>query len=101
MASVMISRPAGTRAPDAEAAHWTDLAACRASGADPELFFPVSETGMVAHRQVAQAKAVCARCPVASQCLDWAVRNGEPEGIWGGTTPSERRRLRRRRLHVA
>lgn len=100
MASVMISRPADERQPDAEAAHWTELAACRAPGTDPELFFPVSETGM-ASRQVALAKTVCARCPVTDQCLDWAVRTGEPEGIWGGTTPSERRRLRRRRLRVA
>jgi WhiB family redox-sensing transcriptional regulator len=97
----MISRPAGGLQPDAEAAHWTGRAACRARGTDPELFFPVSETGLAAHRQVAQAKAVCARCPVADQCLDWAVRAGEPEGIWGGTTPAERRRLRRRRLRVA
>lgn len=96
----MMIRPADGRELDAEAAHWTDSAACRGSGIDPELFFPVSETG-TAHRQVAQAKAVCARCPVARQCLDWAVRTGEPEGIWGGTTPGERRRLRRRRLRVA
>lgn len=101
MASAMMIRPADGRKLDAEAVHWTDSAACRASGVDPELFFPVSETGMAAHRQVAQAKAVCGRCPVAGQCLEWAVRTGEPEGIWGGTTPDERRRLRRRRLRAA
>jgi hypothetical protein len=28
-------------------------------------------------------------------CLDWALRAGEPAGIWGGTTPDERRLLRR------
>jgi WhiB family redox-sensing transcriptional regulator len=89
----MMIRSADGRQLDAEAVHWTDNAACRAPGTDPELFFPVSETGM-AHRQVTQAKAVCGRCPVAEQCLEWAVRSGEPEGIWGGTTPQERRELR-------
>lgn len=100
MTSAMMIRSADGRQLDAEAVHWTDNAACRVPGTDPELFFPVSETGM-AHRQVTQAKAVCGRCPVAEQCLEWAVRTGEPEGIWGGTTPGERRRLRRRRLRAA
>lgn len=74
-------------------AAWTDLAACRGPGVDPELFFPVSEYGP-AVRQVAVAKAICARCPVASDCLVWALRAGEAAGIWGGTTPEERRELR-------
>jgi WhiB family redox-sensing transcriptional regulator len=46
-------------------------------------------------RQIAEAKALCARCPMLEKCRDWAVTSGEPEGIWGGTTPQERRRLRR------
>ncbi|HEY0450848.1 WhiB family transcriptional regulator [Actinophytocola sp.] len=80
---------------------WRDLAACRDS--DPELFFPVSEVGPGA-RQVADAKAVCARCPVRSQCLDYAIDNRLTDGIFGGTTEAERRQLARRRhadRHVA
>ena len=101
MASARISRPASGRQRDAEAVHWTERAACREPGIDPELFFPAGETGLAARQQVAAAKEVCARCPVTDLCRDWAVRAGEPEGIWGGTTPEERRRLRRRRLRVA
>jgi WhiB family redox-sensing transcriptional regulator len=71
--------------------HWTDHAACR--GADPELFYPVSSAGP-ALAQVGQAKAICAQCAVRSDCLSWALRAGEPEGVWGGTTPEERRYLR-------
>jgi WhiB family redox-sensing transcriptional regulator len=74
--------------------HWTDRAACREPGIDPELFFPVSESGPAVW-QVAAAKAVCARCPVTADCLSWAMRAGEADGIWGGTTPGERRTLRR------
>ncbi len=74
---------------------WVERAACRQAGTDPELFFPVSESGPAAARQIAAAKAICARCPVAEQCLDWALLAGESAGIWGGTTPDERRLLRR------
>lgn len=71
--------------------HWTTYAACR--GTDPELFYPVSTAGP-ALEQVGRAKAICARCTVQSDCLSWALRAGEPEGVWGGTTPEERRYLR-------
>jgi WhiB family redox-sensing transcriptional regulator len=72
---------------------WPELAACRAPDIDPEIFFPLSEIGPGAS-QIAAARAVCTRCPVVMHCLDWALRAGEPAGIWGGTTPDERRRLR-------
>jgi WhiB family redox-sensing transcriptional regulator len=72
--------------------HWTDDAACR--GVDPELFYPIAYAGP-ALEQVASAKAICAGCTARANCLDWALRAGEPVGIWGGTTPEERRYLRR------
>lgn len=74
-------------------ASWVDRASCREPGVDPELFFPVSESGPAA-AQIAAARAVCARCPVAASCRDWALRTAEPAGIWGGTTPLERQLLR-------
>jgi WhiB family redox-sensing transcriptional regulator len=73
--------------------NWQERAACRDE--DPELFFPVSEMGPGA-RQVAQAKAVCARCPVRTECLEYSLDIGLDHGIFGGTTDSERRRLFRR-----
>jgi WhiB family transcriptional regulator, redox-sensing transcriptional regulator len=78
--------------------HWTDRAACR--GVDPELFYPVSTAGP-ALVQVDEAKKVCAACPVTADCLAWALRAGEPAGVWGGTTPEERRHLRRGPLPAA
>lgn len=70
---------------------WRDDAACRDE--DPELFFPVGTSGP-ALVQIAEAKAVCHRCPVASACLDWALRHGEcDEGVFGGLTGAERRTL--------
>ena len=73
---------------------WRQRAACRDQ--DPELFFPVSEIGPGA-RQTDHAKAVCARCPVRTACLEYALDNGLDHGIFGGTTETERRTLRRTR----
>lgn len=42
------------------------------------------------------AKQVCGRCPVASPCLDYALRHRLGYGIWGGTNPQERLELRRK-----
>lgn len=42
----------------------------------------------------ARAKKVCAACPVATECLEHALRAGEVHGIWGGLNEVERRNLR-------
>lgn len=74
-------------------AGWWTRAAC--VSADPELFFPISYSGP-ALRQVAQAKAICARCPIQRECLRYALGAGSIQGVWGGMTEEERRRLARR-----
>lgn len=40
------------------------------------------------------AKAICADCEVQPECLQWAIDNREPYGVWGGLTATERRKLR-------
>lgn len=63
--------------------------ACRT--ADPSLFFPEQGgSGTVA------AKAVCLRCPVREDCLEWALDH-EGYGVWGAMTADERDAERRRR----
>jgi WhiB family redox-sensing transcriptional regulator len=44
--------------------------------------------------QIAEAKAVCRRCPVRPDCLTDALER-IPNGIAGGLTEDERRALRR------
>jgi DNA-binding CsgD family transcriptional regulator len=56
----VISVPAGT-ATEANSADWESRAACL--DCDPDLFFPIAPSGP-ALQQIAQAKAVCARCSV-------------------------------------
>jgi WhiB family redox-sensing transcriptional regulator len=73
--------------------NWREHAACRHE--DPELFFPVGTSGPAA-MQTEQAKAVCRTCPVREQCLQWALETGQSIGVWGGTSETERRTLKRR-----
>jgi len=82
-----------SQVPGARSFNWMARGACRQ--ADPELFFPAAAAKRPAARQVEVAKAVCAPCPVRANCLAYAVE-ARPEGIWGGTTPDERRAARRR-----
>ena len=46
---------------------------------------------------ITRAKAFCAGCVVREDCLEYALRNGEKFGIWGGMSERERRRIRRQR----
>lgn len=65
---------------------WRSRAACRDT--DPGLFFP--DLG----ESAAEAKAVCAACPVASECLAYAVSVPERHGVFGGLSAKERRGMR-------
>ncbi len=71
---------------------WRDSAGCRS--ADPEMFFPVGDAP-AADEAASVAKAVCRTCVVRSPCLEYALATKQVDGIWGGTTERERRRLRR------
>jgi len=73
--------------------HWRSTAACQF--ADPEIFFPVSSSGL-ALEQEAEAKEICARCQVQQECLAFALRTRQVHGVWGGMSEQERRLLWRR-----
>lgn len=74
-------RTAETREP------WMDEALC--AQIDTEMFFP--EKG----GSTRDAKRVCVTCDVKAQCLEYALRNDERFGIWGGLSERERRKYRR------
>jgi len=59
------------------------------------VFFPVSDTF------AGEAKEICATCPVADACLEYAIATRQPDGVWGGMTAVERQRLVRRRQKTA
>lgn len=57
---------------------------------DQDGFFP--ERGISGR----QAKKVCLNvCTVREQCLEYALKNEERWGIWGGTTEHERRKMKK------
>ncbi len=43
-----------------------------------------------------QAKKICQICPVQEECLQYALATNQSEGVWGGMSSGDRRRLRRR-----
>ena len=72
---------------------WRDHAACR--GIDPEIFYPVSD------EEADPAKSICDHCPVRTPCLEHALTSRERDGVWGGATERERRRMIRQRRRSA
>ena len=68
---------------------WREKAACR--DLDTGMFFPDSES------DAGPALEVCGACPVRMECLEWALATRQHDGIWGGATETERKRIRRRR----
>lgn len=73
---------------------WTEIALCLQ--ADPEMFFP--EKG----GSTAEAKAICQRCEVRQECLEFALRTESHSaystyGVYGGLSAKERTRLMTRR----
>jgi WhiB family transcriptional regulator, redox-sensing transcriptional regulator len=68
---------------------WMDDGLCAQT--DPEAFFP-DKGG-----STRDAKRICLSCDVKAQCLEYALRNNERFGIWGGLSERERRALIRER----
>lgn len=62
---------------DVTAQEWRFAAACAQT--DPEVFFPERN-----ERLIAQAKKICGSCAVKQECADYAIENGETNGVWGG-----------------
>lgn len=70
---------------------WMNRAECQK--VDPEVFFPIGN-GSLTPAQVAEARAVCGRCPVRTDCLRYSLDTGQGHGVWGGIDENERRLMR-------
>jgi WhiB family redox-sensing transcriptional regulator len=68
---------------------WMQRGKCR--DLSPSIFFPSDGLGVQA------AQRICAECPVASECLEYALTERVDHGVWGGKSERERRRILRRR----
>lgn len=67
---------------------WAARASCQ--NVDPDLFFDETDPEAV---QI--AKEICGGCVVQKECLHHALVHREKDGIWAGTTPAERKRIRK------
>lgn len=64
-----------------------------------ETFFEDSEkinSKGTAREDYKAAIKVCSSCAHISECAEWAIKH-ELFGIWGGTTPMQRKSIRRQR----
>ena len=82
------------RLPGAIVEHWDWQLGASCRGMDVGHFYhPPDERNAAREQRIADAKAICRRCPVIAACLDHALRVREPYGIWGGHSEDERAAL--------
>ena len=65
-------------------------AVCQSIGVEP--YYPYSKTLDAENKMAMNA---CNVCPEMEKCLKWALQH-EDQGIWGGTTPNTRRKMRKK-----
>lgn len=75
------------------------------SKSDPDAFFskdyvepPVSNRPV--YEREREAKLICSACPYQLRCLEYALRNEDMLGIWGGTTELDRKKIRKGKLRT-
>lgn len=78
-----LSQGACVTIPDAKIAHF------EAQGYD-------GDDRHVSSRTIDLAKRWCRRCSVEVECGSWAIQKDIPDGIYGGLSTEERRKLKRR-----
>jgi WhiB family transcriptional regulator, redox-sensing transcriptional regulator len=69
---------------------WYRRAACRGQGPTAFVRGPKFDYGAI--------RDLCDTCPVRRECLEYALADESLTGLWGGTTDTERRMIRRRRV---
>lgn len=72
---------------------WRTRGACL--GLDARIFYPETE------EEAGPAKEICEECPVKTACLEYALAHREKDGVWGGCTERDRRRIIRQRRRSA
>ena len=72
---------------------WRRHSAC--GGLDPSIFYPATD------EEADAAKVVCGVGSVQQTCLAFALQGRETEGVWGGATEKERRRILRQRRRAS
>ena len=69
---------------------WMDKAQCADMTVNPDIYFSSDPD------DIKRAKQICGRCPVQQQCGEYALANGEREGLWAGMETSALRQAARK-----
>lgn len=95
MTTTALPTTAQPTAPSSVNPAWVEEALC--PEVDPELFFPPTKGGnAIKDSHYDNARRICQRCPVKTQCLEAAMafEDGQSHysryGMFGGLTPRER-----------
>lgn len=67
---------------------WMARAKCR--DRDDIVFFPGDGDNAF------KARRFCSDCPVRMKCLEYALRHNLKDGVWGGTSPNQRKVIRKK-----
>ena len=81
---------------------WMADASCKGMNGHP--FFPEGvgqESSSDREEREAVAKQICGSCAVREECLEFALKTHQDDGIWGGMNARERRLIRSRRAYEA
>lgn len=73
---------------------WHQEAKCL--GRDDSLFFGSGDPDVrppYTLAEISNARAICADCPVARECLVTALQNREEYGVWAGSTRKQRKAI--------
>ena len=68
---------------------------------DKDFFFPDSQVEWA--ERLPRLTTLCKQCPHKAECLEFAIESSQEDGFWGGTTPDQRKYLRKsqiRRIRV-
>ncbi|WP_419863207.1 WhiB family transcriptional regulator [Candidatus Poriferisodalis sp.] len=88
-----VYEPQMSQGSESLAAEWVTFRRC--TDIDPNVFFPNDGAGVIV------AQKVCAECPVADACREYALANNITHGVWGGTSERQRRRILRDRRRAS
>jgi hypothetical protein len=67
-----------------------DKAGCK--GIDTDVFYPPKD--LFTRDEERMIESMCIDCPIMMACLEWGLAH-ERYGVWGGTTPAMRHRIRK------
>jgi WhiB family redox-sensing transcriptional regulator len=68
---------------------------CSSAGVD-QFYQDLDAIEVTSTNEQNQVISICKQCPCITDCAEWGISK-ERWGIWGGLTPRERERIRRKR----